>query len=187
MRLRGYDYSKEGAYYVTMCTLERECVLGKIKDRVMILSRIGEIIKSCWETIPDHFENVELGDYVIMPNHVHGVILLRGVPSRDGVTCGDNLICRGEVTSPLHDPSATEPQRYTPSRRATLGHVVALYKYQSTKMINAIRDAAGTRFWQRNYYEHIIRGAKDLEHIQKYIADNVSNWSEDEENPESAQ
>jgi putative transposase len=153
-----------------MCTYERERVLGEIKDGAMLLSVVGEIAEQCWEEIPRHFTNVELGEFVIMPNHLHGVILLRDIP------CGD------EVTS---SPQERRSETLISKQHPTLGQVVAFYKYQSTKLINVARDAPGTRFWQRNYYEHIIRDGNDLFRIRKYVVDNVSKWPEENENPES--
>jgi putative transposase len=169
IRLRGYDYAQAGEYFVTICTLERECILGTVTDGAMLLSSVGEIVKRCWGEIPGHFHNVELGEFVIMPNHLHGVILLREIPRRD------------EVTSSLRNDSEIETTQPIVKRPATLGQIVALYKYRSTKLINVIRSAPGKRFWQRNYYEHIIRDGDDYARIRNYIAENVGRWSEDKE------
>jgi putative transposase len=171
IRLQGYDYGQEGAYFVTICTQNRERVVGEIKDGAMMLDGAGDIVKRCWDEIPDHFENVELGDYVIMPNHIHGVIILREVHRRD------------EVTSSLRDVPRTEIQQPMNKRSPTLGQVIAFYKYRSTKLINEVRDAPDKRFWQRNYYEHIIRNEKDHTRIREYIEENVSRWMGDNENP----
>ena len=179
IRLRGHDYSREGTYFVTICTHERECVLGEIKNGAMTLSGAGEIAKRCWDEIPGHFDNIELGDCVIMPNHVHGVIMIRDVPRRDEVTRRD------EVISSLQDVSVTEPRQTIIKRAPTLGQIVAFFKYRSTKLINVVRDSPGERFWQRNYYEHIIRDGNDLDRIQKYIANNVAKWLEDKGNPQN--
>ena len=180
IRLKGYDYSGEGLYSVTICTHDRECVLGEIKDGRMVLSRFGEIARRCWDEIPGHFGCVGLDEHVIMPNHMHGVILLRDISGRDEVTCRD------EVTSSLQEYDLeTKPQRLFTIQRPTLGQIVAFYKYRSTKLINEMRNAPGTRFWQRNYYEHIIRNGNDLDRIRKYIMDNVAKWSEENDNPEN--
>jgi REP element-mobilizing transposase RayT len=125
-------------------------------DGEMRLNEIGKIVEKCWEEIPRHFMDVELDEYVIMPNHFHGIIIL-------------NEQCRGEVTSPLQKP--------------TLGKVIAYFKYQSTKLINEIHAAPGNRFWQRSYYEHIIRSDKELNNIREYIVNNPMQWNVDEENP----
>jgi putative transposase len=186
IRLRGYDYSGEGLYFVTICTHEREQALGEIRDGRMVLSGFGEIAKRCWEEIPGHFENVDLGEYVIMPNHVHGVILLRDIPRRDKVTSSLHDVATSDpqqsTTKSEGDGSETESQRSIITRPPTLGQIVASFKYQSTKSINVIRDTPGTRFWPRNYYEHIIRDGDDLDRIRNYIASNVYRWAEDREN-----
>jgi putative transposase len=116
IRLRGYDYAQEGEYFVTICTFERECVLGEIKDGTMRLSSSGEIAKQCWDEIPRHFENVELGEFVIMPNHLHGVILLPGIPRGDEVTStlpnvSEIETRRDEVTSSLQNDSRIDPHQ----------------------------------------------------------------------------
>jgi REP element-mobilizing transposase RayT len=145
-----------GEYFVTICTRERECILGEIFDDEMKLNARGIIADKCWREIPEHFPNVGLDEFVIMPNHVHGIIIL-------------NEHCRGEVTSPLRKP--------------TLGKVVAFFKYQSTKMINELNATQGNRFWQRGFYDRIIRNHKELNNIRDYIANNVLDWLSDTENP----
>jgi putative transposase len=156
IRLKEYDYSQTGEYFVTVCTHNRECLLGGIMDDSMRLSAIGETVQRCWDGIPTHFPNVELDAFVVMPNHVHGIIII-------------NESCRGEVTSPLRKP--------------TLGNIVAYFKYQSTKLINEMNETTGDRFWQRNYFEHVIRDDKDLQNIQDYITYNPLGWKKDKENP----
>jgi putative transposase len=115
-----------------------------------------------------------------MPNHVHGVILLRGIPRRDEVTSSLQ-------ESSLRDVSETEPQSQRPIIKGSpkLGQIIAFYKYRSTKLINVKSNTPGERFWQRNYFEHIIRDGNDLDRIQTYISNNVGKWSEDKENPEN--
>jgi len=210
IRLRGHDYSDPGEYYVTICTHNRECVLGEIKDGEMRLSNAGEIAERCWYEIPQHFENVGLGEFVTMPNHLHVIILLRGISRRDEVTSSLQIMSSSlrvtsslqimssslqvtsslqimssslRVTSSLRNDTRIETEQTIIKRPPTLGQVVAFYKYRSTKLINALRDSPGSRFWQRNYYEHIIRDGSEYARIQKYIADNANKWSEDEENP----
>ncbi len=202
IRLKGYDYSSEGAYYVTIVAQGRECLFGEIIDGEMYLNRYGEIVQKWWNEIPVHFLNVELGAFVIMPNHVHGIIYI--------VT-----ECRGEVLSPRDNPNNNIQDEFVngnnneggeqqqggetqnqgmefnnqggetpPLRRPTLGQVVAYFKYQSTKEMNRIEtENSITKFWQRSYYEHIIRDEKELQQKTDYIMDNPSQWDEDDENP----
>lgn len=157
IRLKGYDYSSEGAYYVTIVAQGRECLFGEIVDGEVILNEYGKIIQKWWNEIPIHFPNVELGAFVIMPNHVHGIIFI--FEER-----------RGEVLSPRENPNnnnlnANDQGGETPPlRKPTLGQIVAYFKYQSTKEMNKIETPnAITRFWQRNYYEHIICNEKELQ------------------------
>lgn len=185
IRLKGYDYSQEGAYYVTIVTLQREFLFGNIVNQEMMLSSYGEIVQKWWEEIPVHFPNVETGAFVIMPNHVHGIIYIldgRGtvsVPGEDGVTTisqnnvmsGENL---GGETPPLQQFNGTP----------TLGQIVAYFKYQSTKEMNKVENAGVvTKFWQRNFYEHIIRDETDLQNKTDYIESNPLLWDDDDENP----
>ena len=165
IRLKEYDYSQPGEYFITICTHNRECLLGGIVDDAIRLSAIGEIVQRCWDSIPNHFPNVELDAFVVMPNHVHGIIII-------------NESCRGEVTSPLLE-AATSPLL----RKPALGNIVAFFKYQSTKLINEMNRTTGGRFWQRNYFEHVIRDDKDLQNTQDYIINNPLNWKKDKENP----
>lgn len=185
IRLKGYDYAQEGAYYVTIVILRRECLLGQVVDKEMILSPYGEIVQKWWEEIPVHFSNVETGAFVIMPNHVHGIIYIfeerRGtVPVPKGyreniITPNTEMfgVIEGGETPPLQNP--------------TLGQIVAYFKYQSTKEMNKVETTgAVTKFWQRNYYEHIIRDEKDLQNKTDYIEANPLLWDEDDENPVNA-
>ena len=172
IRLKGYDYASEGAYFITMVTQGRECLFGKIVGGEMHLSTYGEIIQKWWDEIPVHFPNVETGAFVIMPNHVHGVIFIISE-------------CRGEVISPGNETeeAISHPGCGTlPLCKPTLGQIVGYFKYQSTKEMNAV-DNTGTitKFWQRNYYEHIIRGEKELQQKTDYILDNPIRWEEDHE------
>ncbi len=190
IRLKGYDYSSEGAYYVTIVAQGRECLFGEVINGEMFLSKYGEIIQKWWDEIPVHFPNVGLGAFVIMPNHIHGIIFII-----------DNR--RGEVISPRDNPNNNIQDEYVdgdnnqdggqqqggdasqpPLRKPILGQIVAYFKYQSTKEMNKIEtENAITKFWQRSYYEHIIRNEKELQQKTDYIMDNPSQWDEDDENP----
>lgn len=181
IRLKGYDYSQEGAYYVTIVTWRREFLFGEIVNQEMMLSPYGEIVQKWWEEIPVHFLNVETGAFVVMPNHVHGIIYIldgRGtvpVPKDDG----ENSISKNNETFGVIQGGETPPLRMP-----TLGQIIAYFKYQSTKEMNKV-DNTGTvtKFWQRNYYEHIIRNEKDLQNKTDYIEANPRLWDEDDENP----
>ena len=185
IRLQGYDYSQAGAYFVTIVTWQRQFLFGEIVNNEMELSVYGEIVQKWWGEIPIHFPNVETGAFVIMPNHVHGIIFI--------------LERRGTVSVPrdnqplnkLEAPNSNEIWERggeTPPLRViqvpTLGQVVAYFKYQSTKEMNTVENAGTvTKFWQRNYYEHIIRNEKDLQNKTDYIEVNPLLWAQDDENP----
>jgi putative transposase len=177
-RLKGYDYSQVGAYFVTVCAWNKECLFGDIVDGEIILNKYGEIIMKCWNAIPEHFMNVGCDEFVVMPNHIHGIITIN---------------CRGEVSSPflevvapnLKTESRTKKGGATPPlRKITLGQILAYFKYQTAKRINQTRNTSGTPVWQRNYYEHVIRDEKELQAIREYIRYNPLKWDEDKENPE---
>lgn len=169
-RLAGYDYSSPGAYFITLVTYQRACLFGQVWDGELKCSRAGYIIAEYWQAIPDHFPYVELGALVVMPNHMHGILIINDEP------------CRGDVSSPdINNTGGGTPP--LPYQRPTLGQVVAYYKYQTTKQVNIIRDAMGTPVWQRNYYDHILRNEIEHSHIVNYIESNIFKWEEDEENP----
>ena len=174
LRLNVYDYSKTGAYFTTICTKDRRLHFKN--------TEIRRIVEETWLKIPEHFDNLELDNYVIMPNHIHGILKIVGVrfiePEKKGVinhapTELDN--CRGEVPSPRGSGNLTP----------TLGQIVGYFKYLSTKQINKYRGTPGQKFWQRNYYEHVIRNERELMKIREYITNNPYQWNEDTENPEN--
>jgi putative transposase len=189
IRLKGYDYSQAGEYFVTIVSFQRELLFGEIIDGKMNLNEFGKIADACWPAIPEHFPNVDLGVHVVMPNHIHGIIVITDR--------------RGEVISPHHrqnlhniqtarekgklikQDERAQPGGVPPPLRApTLGQIVAYFKYQFTKNMNAL-DGSGaiTKFWQRNYYEHIIRNDREMKKIWNYIESNPSKWANDNENP----
>ena len=160
IRLKNYDYSQSGLYYVTICTKNRENLFGDInnnnvgvgRDRPvsMILNQYGKIIKNVWESLPDHHP-VELDAFQIMPNHIHFILHIVLGASRRAPT--------------------------------TLGFIVGMFKKECTKQINKLRNTPGQKTFQRNYYEHIIRAENDLNKIRKYVINNPSMWERDRNNP----
>ena len=185
MRLRNYDYSQPGAYFVTICVQHRECLFGTITDGKMRLNKIGQIVVERWNQIPQHFSSVELGESVIMPNHMHGIIAwgIAGtriphplVEARSLHPSENATNRRGEVSSSV-DPNPTR-RGEVPS--PALGKIVAYFKYQSTKHINQHHNTPRTRIWQRNYYDHVIRDNPDLQRLRQYIQDNPMKWELDQ-------
>jgi len=169
IRVQGYDYSQAGAYYVTIVSYQRDCLFGEIVNKERILSEFGKIADECWRAIPDHFAFVELGAHVVMPNHVHGIIVIRvhDFPSNVGAT---QWVA---PTSPGTRPKGPKPK--------SLGAIIGSFKSAVSYRINKEHNATG--IWQRNYYEHIIRDDKDLQNKTDYIEANPSLWDEDDNNP----
>lgn len=191
IRLSGYDYSQPGIYFVTFCCYEKQCFFGEIENQRMSLSPIGQIAKKCWLAIPEHFPDVKLDKYVIMPNHIHIIIIINDCA---GGVCGTDFNVnhyehrdrrRGGVTPPLPVPTDTFlllPQTPPINYHPTLGQIVGYFKYQTTKQINLFRNTPGLSVWQRNYYEHIIRDESELNRIREYIRNNPINWQNDRNN-----
>ena len=173
IRLQGYDYSQGGAYFVTIITHQRDCLFGEIVNEEMKLNDFGKIADEYWSAIPQHFPFVELGAYVIMPNHVHGIIVIND-------THKNNLlppIVGARHASPLLQKQL--PPRGAPPR--SLGTIMGSFKSAVTKRIGRKLNATG--IWQRNYYEHIIRDEQDLKNKTDYIDANPMLWNDDDENP----
>ena len=178
IRLKGYDYAQAGLYFITICTHNRECIFGEIINGEMGLNELGEIAFNEWKKTPEIRPNVELGEYVIMPNHMHGIIRLldRGeLHSSNDIhelhSSNDSDNIKGEFNSPLRSPSQT------------IGAIVRGYKSSVTKQINLLNLTgefnSPQRIWQRNYHEHIIRDEKSYNNISNYILNNPLNWTED--------
>ena len=169
IRLQGYDYAQAGMYYLTLTTHGRERLFGEISANEMHLSDFGKIVLEEWQRTSVVRPEVELDEFVIMPDHVHGIMIIRA--ERNGV------LCRG--VSP-YAPTRKSSDRVTPFRSPsrTLGAIIRGFKGASTKRINALRCTPCAPVWQRNYYEHIIRDGDDLDRIRAYIASNPDEWAE---------
>jgi len=159
IRLKGYDYSSAGGYFITICTLDRKSIFGTIVGHEMRLSRAGEIARECWLEIPNHFPKVQLDEFIVMPDHMHGIII---IPS--------SLVGAQHVVPP---PRLNQFQKIVPQ---SLSVIIRSFKAATTNRINQLRRTPGGRVWQRNYYEHIIRDEDSLFRIRKYIAENVMRW-----------
>ena len=161
-----HDYSQPGAYFVTICTAERQCFFGEIIEGQMKLNKSGLIVAQQWFGLPSHYVNVSLDEFVIMPNHVHGLIsLTEGSPP--------------SVGAGFQPADASHP---TKSQHG-LPEIIQGFKTYSSLEINRLRDTPGNPIWQRNYYEHVVRTEADLNGIRKYIVENPRKWAEDWENP----
>jgi putative transposase len=177
IRLHDYDYSQAGAYFVTICAQDRECLFGKIVNSTLWLNAYGEIVVQWWEKIAEHFPSVALDAFVVMPNHIHGIVILANSMPKEtfNPTQGQTETLK----------TITPNVGQTPSQSPTLGRVVAYFKYQSTKDINQARATTSGRVWQRNYYERIIRNEAALQKIRAYIINNPLQWELDQLHPDS--
>ena len=159
LRLKGFDYAQARAYFITVCTQNRESAFGCVDDGDMRLNDAGRMVRSVWEGLPDRFPGMELDDFVVMPNHVHGIAVFVGaglaLPEENGAA----------------------------SSAPTLGDVVRAFKSLSAIHVNRLLRRSGP-LWQRNYYEHVIRNERELDRIREYIATNPLKWALDRDNPQ---
>lgn len=166
IRLPGYDYAGAGWYFVTICTHGRECLFGEIVNGVMVLNDLGEIVHDEWNQTSMIRPTIELGEFVVMPNHFHGIIVIH-----ESVGAYGNTPVGAYINTPLRPDNPTAFR--SPSK--TIGAVVRGFKSAATKHINIWRNTPGAPVWQRNYYEHIIRNEKSYLNITQYISDNPAN------------
>jgi REP element-mobilizing transposase RayT len=171
IRLSEYDYAHAGAYFVTLCASERRCLFGKVINDQVILSQYGEMVKECWEWLETHFDSVHLDAYVVMPNHIHGVILLSGFQ-----TCRGGSRAAPQTGEPEQAKSHVKPK--------PLGSLIGAFKTISAKRVNELRNSPGQPLWQRGFYEHVIRREESLNRIREYILTNPLRWTLDQENPD---
>jgi REP element-mobilizing transposase RayT len=144
-------------------------MFGRCLGEEMALSKFGEIVAACWHDIPRHFQDVELDTFVIMPNHVHGIVVI----ARDNEGARDNV-------GATH---ASPPPRPRGPKRQSVAAIVGSFKSASTRRINKLRGTPGVAGWQRDYYEHVIRNEDGLNRIREYIFTNPLRWALDRENP----
>lgn len=165
-RLKGYDYSNPGYYYVTICTKGKKDWFGSIINEQMELNKYGMITKKYLKETLLHFNNVNIDEYIIMPNHIHIIIKIVGAGSpRPGFPRPHDKL-PSIITNQNHIDNGRG------NRAPTVGHIVAYFKYGTTKRINQIRQTPKHPVWQRNYYDHIIRNEKSLNEIRGYIRSN---------------
>jgi len=173
IRLKEYDYSQSGLYFVTICTHNRQLLFGTIRENEMILNRYGKIAHDCWLSTEQIRPNIILGNFIVMPNHIHVVFAIddrRGVlhtPVIDNIlhVSETNMPSAGVCNTPLQSPSQT------------VGAIVRGYKSAVTKHICQLGFTEPV--WQRNYYEHIIRNEIAFDRISQYIIENPARWQND--------
>lgn len=187
MRLSGFDYSQPGEYFVTICTKDRVCWFGEIKGGKVRLSPIGMVVEEEWRKTEDVRTNVELDAFVVMPNHIHGIIVLKSLAETTGpvVSHATEMTNASETTNATETTNALETtQRVVSTRNKTLmpnslGSIVGQFKSVVTKRIHA--DGHHDFAWQPGYYDHVVRNEKDLERIREYIRLNPERWTSGDE------
>ena len=177
-RLQGYDYSETGSYFITICTYKKKHLFGEIVNSEMKLNLLGRYAYNQWKQIPQRFGNVKLDEFVIMPNHIHGIIEIRSGRG-EGL---ENETLEGNPRlfsnpSPLHDDQSLQFKGTVPG---SIGAIIQNYKSGTSRKINAMPGMKNTKIWQINYYDHIIRDEQDYFRIVDYIRSNPSKWEQDE-------
>ena len=171
IRLRNYDYAQAGAYFVTICVQHRECLFGEIIDQAMRLNAVGRTAAECWQDIPVHFPHAASDEWTVMPNHVHGIVVITDTAGRD-------TACR----VPTHRTPTTE--QFGKPVSGSLPTVVRSFKSAVTRHVNILRDTPGNKLWQPRYWEHVIRNETELYRIREYIRTNPARWQEDALHPD---
>ena len=165
LRLKGYDYSQAGGYFVTICAYRKQCLFGEIIDAKMQLNEFGEVVQEEWLRTEKVRDRVELDVSMIMPNHLHGIIILKNDINEVGAT------------------RRVAHSRPCGLKAGSLAAMIGQFKSLVTKRINQMRNMRGSHVWQRNYYEHVIRNDRELNDIREYIINNPMAWDLDRENP----
>jgi putative transposase len=186
IRLPGYDYTQQGAYFVTLCTHGGECLFD---DPVL-----RRVVETVWQELPRHFPQLSLDAWVVMPNHFHGILILSDARDVVGAMHSSADLSQrqashqAEVLSWAEGPGRNASPLPIPSgaARGSLGAIIGNFKSMTARRINQIRKMPGTAVWQRNYYEHIIRTEGTLNAIRKYIIDNPARWRLDKYNPQAS-
>lgn len=184
MRLSRYDYAAAGVYFVTIVAQGRKCLFGRMESDEMRLNSAGGMLQECWAQIPERFPSVGLDQFIVMPNHIHGLVVLGSsveAPSR-GARPDEEGESRGSANFTL--------ERAATRAAPTLSDIIGAFK-----SITTVEYARGVksqgwptfqgRLWQRNFYDHVVRNDRDLERIRQYIQDNPLKWALDAENPEN--
>ena len=146
IRLRDYDYAQDGAYFVTLVTHRRSLLFGEVIEGTMRLNRAGHLIANTWQWLSNRYPFVSLDSYIVMPNHLHGIIVIADQPSGGS--------------------------RTAPTPRKPLGWLVGAFKTVTTRQFNATESTPGQPLWQRNFYERVIRNADELDRVGEYIVAN---------------
>lgn len=191
LRLKDFDYSQAGAYFVTICTKNHQCLFGEIQQREMQLNAIGRVVSAQWQQLTYRFPDLELGEWVVMPNHIHGILIITG----RGEACngrGEASLKIKNVDAALFLPDASSlqsesviadasPLRPTGTTPGSVGAIIQNFKSVVSRKLSTQNEKRKGSVWQRNYYEHVIRNEGEFNAISDYIITNPQNWEKDTE------
>ncbi len=195
IRMQGYDYARAGAYFMTICTQHHLCLFGKVIDGKMQLNGAGQMVHTTWHQLPNRFDTLALDEFVVMPNHIHGILVLNG---GDGILDRDDHKDRPYASRNINrrGESCIRPinQSHKPTIRScgtlpdTVGRIVQAFKSITTHAyVTGVKQHGWPPFdgklWQRNYWEHIVRNEPDWNQIRAYIQNNPLQWQLDKLNP----
>ncbi|MGM0760562.1 MAG: transposase [Thermodesulfobacteriota bacterium] len=170
IRLTGYNYAQSGAYFVTLCTHKRRCLFGRIVEEQIVLNHLGLIVQEEWVRSADMRKEIDLDVYVVMPNHVHGIVFI------------DSYRVAEEMNDSSQEKESHVSQQKGPTKKS-LSSMVAGFKSSVTKRQRVLAGKTKESVWQRNYYEHIIRNDDDLQMVREYIVTNPISWERDKLHP----
>ncbi len=174
-RLKDFDYANDGAYFITICTANRENIFGEIQNNKMVLNESGRVAEKCWREIPDHFPNAKLDEFVVMPNHVHGLIWIEN--SNKIIKRVGNADLRS-----LQIPCSPQTQSQKIDRtKMAIPKIIHGFKSSVTRIIRQ-QNSATHSVWQKSFHDHVIRDDDELNRIRDYIWQNPKNWEKDENN-----
>jgi len=171
IRLPEFDYSQPGAYFVTIVTHDRQPLFGQINDGEISLTEVGAMVAQAWIAIPEHFPNVELSAFVVMPNHIHGIISIIYEPETTS-----NVAARHAVPSQI-----IKTEKFGKPVSCSLPTIIRSFKSATTRTFHMYAGYSEKNLWQRNFYEHVIRNEQDYQAIIEYILANPMNWEKDKE------
>jgi putative transposase len=166
IRLQGADYSDPGAYFVTICAASHRNIFGRIENGLSVLKPLGKIVRECWVQIPTHFPAATLKEFVVMPNHLHGIV---------GLTVGARYIV------PL-DRRARTPECFQKPVKGSIPTIVRTFKAAVVRKAKKELGIQGHTIWQRNYFERVLRDGKEYSDASRYILENPQHWERDKEN-----
>jgi REP element-mobilizing transposase RayT len=152
LRMPGFDYRQPGAYFITVCTHRREPVFGHLSQGIMHLNAAGRMAQSVWEDLPAFYPHIEIDEFIVMPDHFHGIVVIH------------------PVVGAIHESPL--PITVAERRGMTIPKLVGRFKMQTAKQINVSRNMSGVPLWQRNYWERILRDAREWAAVRAYIRDN---------------